>query len=105
MGKLSWISMFQFVIYIKLSNIVPSGLEHDRGTKNACNSKDSNYGWRDPSGNFRTIMGVSLCISNNYHEYYSNLSIPSISIIAGKINVITLRKMDVLEFLGFLLLV
>lgn len=69
---ITWVSNLGFyvanVIYTKLSDTIHLGLEHDRGTKNACNSKNSNYGWRDPSGNFRTIMGVSLCISNNYHE-------------------------------------
>ena len=105
MGKLSWVLMFQIVVFMQLSNIEHLGLEHDRGTKNACNSKNSNYGWRDPSGNFRTIMGVSLCIFNNCHDYYSNLSILSFSTIAGRINVIRLRNQDVHAFLGFLLLV
>ncbi|GFH58231.1 hypothetical protein CTEN210_14707 [Chaetoceros tenuissimus] len=35
------------------------GLRHDLGTENACSASSSNYGWRDPNGNFRTIMGYN----------------------------------------------
>ena len=32
------------------------GLKHDRGTENDCTSTASNYGWRDPSAEFRSIL-------------------------------------------------
>jgi len=32
------------------------GCNHDRGTKKACSSPNSNYGYRDPLSRFRTVM-------------------------------------------------
>jgi len=32
------------------------GCNHDRGAKNACNNTNTNYGYRDPSGQFRSIL-------------------------------------------------
>jgi len=35
------------------------GLNHDRGTKNACNGVNYNYGYRDPSARFRSILAYA----------------------------------------------
>ena len=35
------------------------GLWHDRGTSHACRTSNYNYGYRDPSGNFRTVLAYS----------------------------------------------
>ena len=35
------------------------GCNHDKGTTNACASSASNYGWRDPSGGFRSILAYN----------------------------------------------
>ena len=35
------------------------GCLHDRGTQNACSSANSNYGYRDPQGRFRSINAYS----------------------------------------------
>merc|ERR1719443_117272 len=35
------------------------GCLHDRGTQNACSSPDSNFGYRDPDGRFRSILAYS----------------------------------------------
>jgi len=35
------------------------GCNHDRGTSGACSSTSSNYGYRDPAGQFRSIMGYN----------------------------------------------
>jgi len=35
------------------------GCNHDRGTSSACSRTASNYGYRDPDGQFRSIMGYN----------------------------------------------
>jgi len=35
------------------------GCNHDHGTTNACSKTASNYGYRDPAGQFRSIMGYN----------------------------------------------
>jgi len=35
------------------------GCNHDRGTTRSCSSASSNYGYRDPAGQFRSIMGYN----------------------------------------------
>ena len=35
------------------------GCNHDRGTTRSCKSSSSNYGYRDPEGQFRSIMGYN----------------------------------------------
>jgi len=39
------------------------GALHDLGTSNACSSSSYHYGWRDPDGDFRTIMAYN-CRTN-----------------------------------------
>jgi len=39
------------------------GCYHDLGTQNSCSSSSYNYGWRDPDGDFRTIMAYN-CRTN-----------------------------------------
>ena len=38
------------------------GLLHDRGTSNACNGNNFNYGYRDPGAQFRSILAYN-CVS------------------------------------------
>ncbi|KAL3763709.1 hypothetical protein ACHAWU_008031, partial [Discostella pseudostelligera] len=38
------------------------GCNHDKGTTNTCGSSDSNYGWRDPSAGFRSILAYN-CVT------------------------------------------
>jgi len=35
------------------------GCRHDLGTQNACGSSNYHYGWRDPAGDFRTVMAYN----------------------------------------------
>ena len=35
------------------------GCNHDKGTTNACSSTAINYGWRDPSAGFRSILAYN----------------------------------------------
>lgn len=39
------------------------GCNHDKGTTSACTSSLSNYGWRDPSAEFRSILAYN-CATN-----------------------------------------
>jgi len=39
------------------------GCRHDLGTQGACSSSNYNYGWRDPDGDFRTVMAYN-CRTN-----------------------------------------
>ncbi|GFH47762.1 hypothetical protein CTEN210_04237 [Chaetoceros tenuissimus] len=38
------------------------GCKHDRGTSNECSNSGYNYGFRDPAGNFRSVMAYN-CVS------------------------------------------
>ena len=44
------------------------GLNHDRGTKNACSAPGYNYGWNDPQAQFASIMAYDCtagqCLAN-----------------------------------------
>jgi hypothetical protein len=46
------------------------GCNHDRGTSNACTNTNYNYGFRDPAGQFRSILAYSCstgqCDGNPY---------------------------------------
>ena len=57
-GSCSFDIQFSYVSNIFLSQ----GCNHDKGTTNTCGSSDTNYGWRDPSAGFRSILAYN-CVT------------------------------------------